>query len=100
MNREIAVKPLGDSRKHFWLAQRMARLNGLELNEAADQGNLDQESWAGIVHRCRGCDWVEGCERFLDKGVAPEALPVGCKNRMQFSVLKALDDLENAKENP
>lgn len=91
------MKPLGEMRKHVLLAQRMARLNGVKLVAATEDGNLDQESWAGMVHRCRGCDWTEGCERFLDAGETPETLPENCRNRLQFGVLKALEEMgENA----
>lgn len=87
------MHPLGETRKHVLLAQRMARLNGVALTQAVAEGNLDQEGWAGMVQRCRGCDWVAGCERFLDAGERGDTPPENCRNRLQFGVLKALADM-------
>ena len=95
------MKPLGDARTHYWLAKRMAGLHAVDLARAARQGDLDQVTWAGLVQRCRGCDWTAGCERYLSRGeVTPEAgavWPEGCPNRAVFASLKAIEELE---ENP
>ncbi|UYV38212.1 DUF6455 family protein [Rhodobacteraceae bacterium D3-12] len=91
------MTPLGETRKHTLLAQRMARLNGVALVRAVEEGNLSQEAWAAMVQRCRGCKWVKGCERFLEANETPETLPQNCRNRVQFGVLKALTEME---ENP
>jgi len=88
------MKPLGDARRHFWLAQRMARNGGLDLAGAKARGDLDQESWARMVQRCRGCDWTTGCERFLAFGQGVETLPVNCRNRRQFRALKVVEEME------
>lgn len=81
------MRPLGDPKRHFWLAQRMARLHGLDLVQANARGDLDQDGWAGAVARCRECSWTEGCERFLDRAEASETLPRGCENRGLYSLL-------------
>ncbi len=85
---------MGDIRKHFWLAQRMAKQNGISLTKAVERGNLDHEGWAGMVHLCRGCSWTEGCERYLARRADPSHLPEHCRNRLRFGVLKALENLE------
>ncbi|MEZ5716201.1 MAG: DUF6455 family protein [Paracoccaceae bacterium] len=92
------MRPLGEMRTHYWLAQRMAGRHALDLSEAAARGDLDQETWAGVVQRCRGCGWTEGCERFLARGdLAPdprESWPETCPNRTLFASLKVMEKLE------
>ena len=88
------MRSLGDARRHFWLAQQMARLHGLDLAEARARGDLDQATWAGMVQRCRACEWTEGCERYLARGKARESLPEGCLNRMRLATLKACEEME------
>lgn len=84
------MKPLGETKRHFWLAQRMAKLHDVDLVGAVARGDLDQKEWAGMVTRCRGCDWTAGCDRFLDRGEAHDDLPEGCENRARFARLRAL----------
>ncbi len=84
------MKPLGETTRHFWLAQRMAKLHDVDLVGAVGRGDLDQEDWARMVTRCRGCDWTEGCDRFLARGEAGEDLPEGCENRARMARLRAL----------
>ena len=92
------MRPLGNARHHFWLVQRMAGLNGLDLAGARARGDLDQETWADVVERCRGCDWTEGCERFLTKGVLAKRdgaeWPKQCRNRMSLAGLKVLEEMD------
>ena len=92
------MKPLGETRKHFWLAQKMADLHDLDLAQAHGRGDLDQATWAGIVQSCRACDWTDGCERYLSRGEALESLPDGCANRMRFATLKACEEMEFGHE--
>ena len=92
------MKPLGDTRRHFWLALRMARSGGLNLVEATDRGDLDQERWAGIIERCRCCTWTAGCERYLAQVQDYDSLPVNCRNRIQFAALRALEEMEKTYE--
>ncbi len=90
-------RPLGETRRHFWLAQRMARLHDLDLAEAAARGDLDQETWAAMVQCCRGCGWTPGCERFLERGQRRDDLPEGCCNRVRLGALRACEEMENAQ---
>lgn len=92
------MRPLGETRRHFWLAQKMAGLHGLDLARGSARGDLDQETWAAMVQRCRGCDWTGGCERYLSRGEALDSLPEGCRNRLGFATLKACEEMENHDE--
>lgn len=92
--------PLGDERTHYWRVQRMARATGVDLAEAQRRGVLPQRDWAGMVGRCRGCLWAEGCDRWLDHraGIAeetdaPRACPEDCVNRRVFAALQ--EELEH-----
>ncbi|MEM1077766.1 MAG: DUF6455 family protein [Pseudomonadota bacterium] len=80
---------LGDTTEHFWLIQRMAKTAGLDLAEAMHQGALDQEDWAAMVNRCRGCAWAEGCHRWLDVvDQRSDSAPEPCLNRARMTELK------------
>jgi len=85
-------------RRHYWLAKRMAGRHGLDLARAAESGDLDQPTWARLVQRCRGCEWTEGCQRYLARseslGAGDDAWPEGCSNRAVFAALKAINELE------
>ena len=76
----------------MWQVQRMAKAAGLDLTNATRQGALPQTDWAAIVTRCRGCDWSNGCARWLDGTTdARRPVPVACANRTAFGHLaKAL----------
>lgn len=91
------MKPLGDSKAHFWQAQRMAQATDTDLVAAMEQAELSQEDWAEMVLECRGCDWTGGCKRWLDRhtdSLVDEA-PEHCVNRARFQKLKkALEALE------
>lgn len=80
------MKPLGDMRRHFWLVQKMAQVQGLDLVGALARGDLDQADWAGMVTRCRGCDGAEQCAR-IPPDEQPGALPGYCCNRERFQIL-------------
>lgn len=85
-------KPLGDMVKHLWLAQSMAKAAGVDLAAQHAAGTLSKEDWAGMVHRCRGCDWERsgGCHEWLD-GQEPGAavVPQACANVKVFDFLGA-----------
>jgi len=88
-----APKPLGDPVKHLWLAQDMARAAGVDLVARRADGTLTQADWAGMVQRCRGCDWERGCggcHGWLagqDPGTA--IVPPACANGATFEALGA-----------
>ncbi len=82
---------LGPELDHYWLVQRMAKTTGVDLVKAWDAGLLTSEDWAGLVHRCGGCAWTGGCDRFLDDRARSETpdLPAPCLNRSRFAEIKA-----------
>lgn len=92
------MKPLGDTLRHYWLAQRMAKQNGLDLAQAQDQGLLPQRDWAAMVHRCRGCAWTEGCDRWLDALEHGADLPDECANHDRFAALRTALQPATTKE--
>ena len=82
------MKPLGNTVNHFWKMNRMARVTGVDPAEAYEKGDLSTAEWADMVTRCRGCDWVDGCGRFLDMHVEGDAaVPEACAN---YDVFKRL----------
>jgi formate dehydrogenase maturation protein FdhE len=85
------VKPLGDRKRHFWMAQRMAKTTGANLVAAYDQGELDQQEWAQMVQNCRGCDWTEKCERWLQNNAQSEIVPESCPNCGRFAQLQSAE---------
>jgi len=82
------MKPLGDKLRHYWLAQRMAKQNGLDLARAQDDGLLDQPDWAAMVERCRGCTWADGCDRWLRAIEGGGDIPADCINHDEFTALR------------
>ena len=79
------TRPLGDPAEHLNLVRHMSRATGVDLAAAAADGRLTQEEWAGMVTRCRTCQWVDGCKDWLsllpEPGGAPEHPPVQCVNK-------------------
>ncbi len=85
-------KPLGDATRHYWLVQDMARAAGVDLAAEVSAGRLDQAQWAGMVERCRGCDWERagGCHRWLaDQADGTATVPDLCANVKTFGDLGA-----------
>lgn len=91
------MKPLGDSNRHFWLAQRMAKTTGADLVAAFQQGELVQTEWAQMVQNCRGCDWTEGCERWLKGHESSCTVPKKCANCGRFAELQALGETKGSE---
>ena len=94
------AKKLGDSNRHFWLAQRMAKVTNTDLVQAMEKAELSHKDWAEMVHQCRGCDWVKGCESWLlgqqaDDTCLDNTAPEPCVNREKFlSLRNALEEVE------
>jgi len=80
---------LGDPRRHFWLAQRMAKAVGVDLNTQTQDGHLDQADWASMITRCRGCEWADGCDKWLEDQGGESDVPSSCVNVETFRALKA-----------
>ena len=82
-------RKLGDRVKHYWLAQRMAKRTGVDLNAAATSGDLSQDDWSNVVTRCQGCAWTEGCQKFLGQTDAVlQPIPATCENSQTLKHLK------------
>lgn len=92
--RDGAVRPLGDERRHYWLALSMAGAAGADLQAALNGGRIDHSDWAGVVQRCRGCGWTEGCACWLAaRGGADDApVPRACPNAPVFDTVLAGQD--------
>lgn len=72
---------LGDPARHFFMTRSVARVMGLNLNEAMKTGSLAPDTYAGMVTRCRGCALVTACESWLAKQTSlTPTPPPGCCN--------------------
>ncbi|MGS4945666.1 DUF6455 family protein [Meridianimarinicoccus sp. RP-17] len=94
-------KPLGDMVTHLWLAQSMARATGVDLAARQADGALTQQEWAGMVHRCRGCDWERsgGChDRLARQEPGAAVVPQACANVQMFDFLGAATADADARE--
>lgn len=88
-------RPMGPVNKHYWLLASMAKQVGLDVAGAAQDGRLAQTEWADMVRSCRGCLWVDGCQRFLDaQKDGSKPVPDLCENgrRLQDMLQSAQSD--------
>lgn len=87
------MKPLGKTPDHLMKIRSMAKAAGADVAAAAMSGALSQKDWAGMVEKCRACEWDEGCARFLAQGCrdVPVDVPEGCVNRDRLRELAALN---------
>lgn len=87
------TKPLGDPIRHLQLVRHMSKTAGVDLAGLYADGVLSQEDWAGMVTRCRTCQWTDGCEKWLatrfDLRPEGETAPVQCVNRGRLAQLAA-----------
>jgi rubrerythrin len=81
------------------MAQRMAKTTGADLVSAFDKGELDQHEWAQMVHNCRGCDWTEGCERWLKGHDHSDSVPQSCPNCGRFSQMQSAQGSAGSERN-
>jgi hypothetical protein len=82
---------LGDPATHFFMTRSVARVMGVNLNEAMQEGDLPATTYADMVTRCRGCALVEACQTWLahQTHISPTP-PPGCCNAEMLSKLKAM----------
>ncbi|MBR9762503.1 MAG: hypothetical protein GYB53_02940 [Rhodobacteraceae bacterium] len=83
--------PKGDQVTHYWLMQRMAKSLGCDMAAAMAEGRLETRDWAAMVDRCRGCEAICACQRWLraaelDEIPRDRAMP-GCRNAMIFATV-------------
>ena len=92
----VPWRPLGNTGVHYWLVHRMAKRCGVNTAKAVTDGAIDQQDWVGMVQTCRGCQWTNGCKRWLehlddDGSVTP---PAECLNA------KLLETLAEGQQDP
>lgn len=92
--RDHQVRPLGDEKKHYWLALGMAQASGAELQRALEEGRITHGDWAEVVTRCRGCAWAEGCACWLaaQDGAGSAPVPQACPNATFFEAVLSIAD--------
>ncbi|SFU19828.1 DUF6455 family protein [Sedimentitalea nanhaiensis] len=68
--------------RHFWLTRSMARVMGVNLMRAMEQGLLSPEDYGEMVARCQAGKCHEICQLWLARqtGVAAKA-PDHCLHR-------------------
>ena len=83
---EEHVHKLGDEKRHYWMALGMANAAGADLQRALEEGRITHADWAGVVQRCRGCGWTEGCDCWLKAQQEPggSEVPRACPNAPLF----------------
>ncbi|MHA7889367.1 DUF6455 family protein [Roseicyclus sp.] len=86
-------RPLGDAKRHYWLALGMAQATGAELQRALETGVITHADWAQAVQRCRGCGWAEGCACWMAaQETGKAAVPAACPNAQIFTRAVAVPD--------
>lgn len=79
---------LGDPALHFFITRSVARAMGVNLGDALRTGQLQADTYARMVTRCRGCALVGKCQSWLAKSAVPHsAPPEHCPNAGEFRAL-------------
>ncbi len=81
------MRPMGDTRAHFWLMMGMSKTIGVDLGEALREGRLSDSGYAEAVTRCRGCDSAQTCGVWLAQTDQADAAPDYCRNGEFFAGL-------------
>lgn len=80
---------LGDPALHFFITRSVARAMGLNLGDALRTGQLEADTYARMVTRCRGCGLVGACQNWLaSSSVQHSTPPEHCPNAGEFRALK------------
>lgn len=83
------MEPLGDPARHFWMTRSVARVLGVSFSEAMASGHISQKEYADLVTRCRQCQFVDTCERWLaQQSTRAEVAPECCMHGDLFETLK------------
>ena len=76
-------------RKHAELVDRMAAVQGIDLQEAAIQGKLSIDDISDVVLRCSDCPNPEHCTKLLAELSQLDHVPEYCRNKDLFKDLKS-----------
>jgi hypothetical protein len=89
--KDTRVRPLGDEKRHYWLALGMAQVSGTDLQRALDEGRITHGDWADMVGRCRACSWAAGCRCWMSAQdpEVPADVPRACPNAGVFDAVRA-----------
>lgn len=75
--------------RHAGLVDRMAKSQGVDMDEAVQRGDLSPDQMDQTVYTCLGCSQTEACERWLSLNTeGAEATPGYCRNEDLFAFLK------------
>ena len=79
----------GDIDRHFWLTRSVARMIGVNLTEAMEEGRLTPDGYCEMVSRCRTSGCCERCQSWLARqnGHAAAA-PDCCANAPTLNALR------------
>lgn len=82
------IQVLGKLRDHYWRVLRMASTIGLDLVAIRKGGHLSSHDWAEIVTACRGCEWADKCDVWVNRSDMVQCAPSTCVNRKKFEMLR------------
>lgn len=82
------TKPLGNTMDHYWRVIDMANTVGVDLAKQREDGVLTDALWADMVQQCRKCQWLGGCQKFLDTSEGVQTAPFDCMNADRFEAFK------------
>lgn len=75
-------------KRHANLVDRMATVQGLDLEERIMAGAMRPDEVSDAVLACTGCASADGCAHWLDRTESAERTPDYCRNAELFSRLK------------
>ncbi|MEI4234353.1 DUF6455 family protein [Roseovarius sp. D22-M7] len=73
---------------HADLVDRMANIQGLDLEERIMAGAMRPDELSDAVLACTGCASADGCAQWLDRTESAEKTPDYCRNAELFSRLR------------
>lgn len=75
--------------RHAGLVDRMAKTQGIDLDEAEQRGDISPEELEQSVLTCLGCSQTEACKHWLSVNKdGAEAAPEYCRNEVLFKALR------------
>ena len=74
------MQVLGNPLVHLRLLGRMGKTVGADLVQAFEDDKIDNEAWAKMITKCRGCDIPQQCQAWLEENEQADAPPPECCN--------------------